>query len=238
MTLDIAVNLLAAVIIFLSGVGFARLRRWWELHRPGQKVWRVGRNESVSIVTADGPDPDPTEYTITVYPAEYAAALEIAHYLGGELGCRIERICTSSEFPEDHAIEGNLVLIGGPVHNPLTALMLERLHVPFHFEGYTLVNENSGERYDAVIENEMIVSDVALIVTAPNPYNPSNRVVLIAGCRTYGCVAGARQLINPLVSITAETASTSSFLVVRSDVLKRYVSKGKVLTTGTLQSQA
>lgn len=234
MTFDLAVNLAAALICFFCGIGYSRFRRWREYQRPGTRVWRIDRGESVSIVTADGPDPDPTEYTITVYPSEYAAAMEIAHYLGGELGCTVERICTSSEFPMDRAIEGNLVLIGGPVHNQLTQRFLDRLSVPFHFEDYTLVDERTGQRFDATIEDGAITSDVALVVLAPNPFNRKNRVALIAGCRTYGCIAGARQLILPSVAKVAENVEESSFLVVRSEVVERYVGGGHLMAAGNL----
>jgi hypothetical protein len=231
---DLVVNLLAAAISFLSGIGYAKFHRWRELRRPGHRVWRLNRGATVSIVTADGPEPDPTEYTITVYPAEYAAATEIAHYLGSELRCNVERICTSGEFPEDHAITGNLVLIGGPVHNRLTRIMLERTEVPFHFEEYTLVDDRSGERFDAEIRGDVIVSDVALVVVTDNPYSPSNRVVMVAGCRTYGCIAGARQLIHPAVLRISRNFQKSSYFVVRSEVLGRYVSEAKVLASGSI----
>jgi hypothetical protein len=231
---DLIVNLLAAGICFLLGIGYAKFHRWRELQRPGHRVWRLHRGAAVSIVTADGPEPDPTEYTITVYPAEYAAATEIAHYLGSELRCDVERICTSNEFPDDHAITGNLVLIGGPVHNRLTRLMLERTKVPFHFEEYTLVNDQSGERFDAEIKDDVIVSDVALVVVTDNPFNSTNRVVMVAGCRTYGCIAGARQLIHPAVLRISRKVENSSYFVVRSEVLGRYVSEAKVLTTGSI----
>jgi hypothetical protein len=228
------VGLIVTAITFLAAVPYARVRRWSELQRPGRRVWRLPRGAAVSIVTAEGPEPDSTEYTITVYPAEYAAATEIAHYLGSELRCDVERICTSSEFPPDHAIRGNLVLIGGPVHSPLTRMMLERTQVPFHFEEYTLVNSQSGERFDAEIKDGVVTSDVALVVVTDNPFNPSNRVVMVAGCRTYGCIAGARQLIYPAVLRISRKVANSSYFVVRSEVLGRYVSEAQVLATGSI----
>jgi hypothetical protein len=48
-------------------------------------------------------------------------------------------------FPLDEALEGNLILIGGPVYNRVHRLILERLDLPYEFRDRVLVRTEDGK---------------------------------------------------------------------------------------------
>ena len=74
--------------------------------------------------------------------------------------------------------------------------------------------------------------DYGLIVITANPYNPSSRLVLLAGCRTFGCLGAARAMIGPYVHEIAPHVrrNVTCCIVVRMDVVDDgYVGRLKVV---------
>ncbi|NJE49847.1 DUF4932 domain-containing protein [Thermococcus sp. 9N3] len=99
----------------------------------------------------------------------------------------------------DEDLRGNLILIGGPVANAITARLNENLPVRFAFNGSWLLrrNPNAVENFTAfrVTENNISVippnSSVPLgvfgvIETIRNPWNSKEYVLIIAGLDRYG----------------------------------------------------
>jgi len=185
-------------------------------------------------VTATAPYRDDEEFTITVYPAEYTAASAVANYLSHSLGCKVNRICNSDELPLDRSLEGNLILIGGPNHNRISRIFLERVPLPFHFEHCDLIDEGTGTRYAPRIENNSIVEDYGLVVLTANPFKPSSRLVMLLGCRTYGCIASAHVLIDERVRTTSNTLKRfdSTTLIVKTDVVGQYATRIEIVFPG------
>lgn len=196
MAVDLAINLTAALIAFT--VGYCT-RRWvyiYKYSRPARRVWQISNDLPVSIVTADGPV-STTEFTSTVYPAEFQMAVEINNFLRKVLKCNVQRICASSDFglsvSDGHA-RGNLVILGGPRHNRLYVQLTPSLQIPYEFNGHELRSRVTNATYSAKVSNGAIIGDVGLVVLSANPINPRARVVILAGCRTFGPSVAARLL--------------------------------------------
>jgi hypothetical protein len=194
MAIDLAINLIAALIAFTVGYF---TRRWiyiYKYSRPAGKVWRIDNTIPVSIVTADGPVSE-SEFASTVYPAEFQTAVEINNFLRRVLKCDVQRICASSHFglnlSDGHA-RGNLVILGGPRHNRLFVHFTQSLQIPYEFDGHELCSGVTNTSYSAKVADGAIVSDVGLVVLSANPINPRARVVILAGCRIFGPSVAAR----------------------------------------------
>jgi hypothetical protein len=195
--------------IFTFAVGWSG--RKWTQHRqevrPAARVWRIDAKIPVHIVTADPPVEDPEELTPIVYPAEYAAATELSLYLTQTLNCNIRHICAGTDFlnKKDDSIYENIVIIGGPNHNPVFKRYLEELEengllLPYSFKGYELIRNSDNHAFSAKIDKSKITYDVGLVMLTANPLNERARVIFLAGCRTVGCHAAARAVsLRPLV---------------------------------------
>jgi hypothetical protein len=75
--------------------------------------------------------------------------------------------------------EGNIICIGGPVHNVFARGLIECLRtndgkrVPYYFKGHTLMSEKTGKEYNSRSVDDKIVSDVCLVIIIRNPYGGS-----------------------------------------------------------------
>jgi hypothetical protein len=219
-TSDLAINLLAALIAFVVGWMSRALYKYSRAVRPAARVWHAGNGGDYSIVVADGPLSE-TQHP-TIHPAEFAAATELSGYLAQTLRISVSRVRASVDFPLDEALEGNLILIGGPLYNRVHRLMLERLELPYEFRDRVLVRISDGRTFAPVSSADGVAAvDYGLVVITANPYNPSSRLILLAGCRTFGCLGAARAIIGPYVGRLAPRGrrNLSCCVVVRMDVV-------------------
>lgn len=234
---EVFVSIGWTLLTFLVG-WFSRkwTRRRREL-RPAARVWKIDPGIPVSLVTADAPMRDQEELTPMVYPAEYAAATALSLHLTRVFGCKIVRICPSSDFPLDRSLEENIVVIGGPNHNNVFRIFDMNLTLPYAFEGYDLVRLPDRHTFSSVVENDEIKYDVGLVVLAPNPFNQRARTVFLAGCRTYGCLAAAQAVSDSSILQSAEVVGNGriNILVVGVNVIGQYISTPKVLDSMSVE---
>lgn len=232
MARDLLVNLVAATIAFCAGVLARSLGKQRRRRRPAARVWQLNSHLPTSIVTGEGPLIDILEYkTPAVWPTAYAAATEISLYLAQTLGVRVDRVCTSNNFPRDKALEGNLIVIGGPVRNSLYRELWDRIDHSYGFVGYDLVRLSDQHRYSATIDEGRVKQDVGLAIMTQNPFNEKARLVILAGCRVYGTLAAARAVVDPLVLETAKIMRHEAgvSLVVRGDVVGEYLASTSIV---------
>jgi hypothetical protein len=169
------------------------VRRQVRTRHPASTIWSVNRALPVHIVTASDDTRADNEFTVLVYPAEYLAAIETRALVCEVLGHRDVTLWTSDDFPTRRLLSENVVSIGGPMHNRVTALLLERLNLPVEFDGYAVVSKGTRSRYEATVDHSShrITRDVGVLVIDRNPFNPSCLAVLLMGSRTFGCPAAS-----------------------------------------------
>jgi hypothetical protein len=135
--------------------------------------------------------------------------------------------------------EENLVLIGGPVHNPLWQLMADRLNAPYEFrrspDHYRIVSVDGGEEYGESAVDDATLVDHAIVLLARNPFAPGSRLVMIAGCALLA-TSGATQLfargeIHALAK--AYDMASPLALVVRVESVGGYVRRPEVVAAAT-----
>jgi hypothetical protein len=240
---EIFVSIGWTVFTFIVGWSGRKWTRHRQDVRPAAKVWKIDPKIPIHIVMADPPNEDSTEFTPIVYPAEYAAATELSLYLARVFQCKIKHIGTSRDF-SDQAIGENVIVIGGPNHNSIYRRLSGELEkrakkrgmpLPYRFNDYALVRTCDGRIFSPEIEDNKIIYDIGLVMLAPNPFNESARVVFLAGCRTYGCLAAARAVESPHILKTAEIVSDKRIeaFVVGASILGQYLSELEILDPTT-----
>ncbi|WP_439382321.1 hypothetical protein [Amycolatopsis lexingtonensis] len=199
---DVSLNLIAAAIggaaVWLATKAGRRLR----LLRA-RRFWKAMGSRKPFIVLG-APDWEPLrtwEKSGMVGKGDILALVEIETQLR-ELGFK-GRIVESRELnPRD--LRSDLVLIGGPDGNSVTATMMGNLGEAISYEfkwdpevGPAVHDRQSGTaaatpRYDAAGDP---VSDFGLIIRAVNPLAPETaEIVILAGCWGYGTAAAAEKL--------------------------------------------
>lgn len=112
----------------------------------------------------------------------------------------IQNIFFSDDLP-GHNYEADLILIGGPKTNAVTARALEELGMSLGvtqkdsqiitdkqiFEGHTSSKSS---------ESNIVQTDYGLIVRAQNPFRKSRRLIILSGSHTYGTVGAARFIVE------------------------------------------
>ena len=97
-------------------------------------------------------------------------------------------------FSED--LNGNLVLIGGPLANPITKAFAETLKLPFSFNSQPThdIMDLKGRTIFSPIEigTNDYSPDYAIVLKTGNPHNEEKKLVIVAGCHRYGTYGGAK----------------------------------------------
>jgi GrpB-like predicted nucleotidyltransferase (UPF0157 family) len=137
-----------------------------------------------------------------------------------EVQAGLARIGLASTLPElvglpsDKELENNLIVIGGPDVNELTRSLLERLPIKLiitrNAAGRNIVRDLvHGQDYEPAVEESGKVRDYGILVRAPNPYDRSKYVLILAGAHGFGSRAAAvvafkeEDALRQLASISA-----------------------------------
>lgn len=203
-------DLLITLIVYFLGLGTKLGLELIKNTRPTKKLWKIKNNADVYIVTANTPIETrvvSNEFAVTGYISEYMAADNITSFL--------ERVYKKIKFEIDMQcyfnyknVTKDVIVIGGPVNNPLTRKIFDKVNLPFKFVDYDLVNIQNQKVYKSEINidvaEQYIEKDYCLIVNMMNPLDndDDSRAIIIAGCRTLGCYAGAKFLTRDYKKIS------------------------------------
>jgi len=226
------------------GAGLASIARWARIEirtrHPASRIWCVNRSLPVHIIVSQDDGADTREFIVKVYAADYLAAVEARVLMTDTLRVRDVELVTSGEFGRGLLLKHNLVCVGGPVNNRITRLILERITIPVHFDGYTAVSDASGERYDAVVDpvTSKIVRDIGVVVLTRNPFAENSYVTLFMGARTFGVAACSRVLTTGSLRKmhTMLGVEYPRWAILDVDVVDDFVARVEVLESSTGRS--
>jgi hypothetical protein len=198
---DVATNLIAAAIGGIVVWAVSRVLKRVRLLRA-RKFWKaMGGRKPLLVLGAPNVEPFSTwEKSGMVGRGDILALVEIESQLRrlGFAGTLVE-----SKEIKSKDLRSDLILIGGPDWNSVTARMLGRLdgEISYAFVrdselGVGVKNEKSGKsvvpQYD---DKGDPTSDFGLIIRAANPLAPETaEIVILAGCWGYGTAAAAEKL--------------------------------------------
>lgn len=137
----------------------------------------------------------------------------------------------------------NLVVVGGPDFNRLTAELMRPRDFPFKYRlrtrKWALVESSTGREFPLeVTATGRVTEDYGLFARFPNPFNRRNAVVMIGGLQTFGVLAAA-QAFGPSTTgranarkVTRRCVGTPRFaVIVPVTVSGSQLSAGQIDTT-------
>jgi len=186
-----------------------QLRALWFFRKP-QKIYvvsgTIANDTPTEVKTAilAGPDADAANVLVATIGLIYPKAL-VSHVY-------------SSALPKEFYKE-NLVIVGGPVNNICSKLVLDQVYDLIHFEGFYLCDSSS--QYSATYdENDNVLVDYGIVLRIENPFDSTKDLFLIAGCDTYG-VLGAATLISLREEVSKQRSSIQKMLRQKNFFLKK-----------------
>jgi hypothetical protein len=192
--------------LFLVALGIVALPilgwlKWKFVTNPKfRKGFQVTRGKGISCILPSVKFPeqdDDPEYIAFTTPFEsvlFFRALPVFAYKLGFARSQVG-LCLS-EMTSESELQNNVLCLGGPIHNKISKIFLDRMIDQVSFERHDLTCAQSGSRYSASIERKTVVKDVALFISAPNPWQPKSRFILLAGCRGFASVGLFDHLCN------------------------------------------
>jgi hypothetical protein len=217
---DLAINLLAGALGALAALAVTKGRAWVRLFRA-RHFWRAMLSEELAVVLGSHSEPATVawERSGLLGLGDVEALISIQQQLA-PLGGRCRVVPVGQLRAERRS---NVVLVGGPDMNPLTAEVFDRLGQRAGF-GFPDWRRHSVQIEDAWTHTEYLpqmddrggmLTDYGLIIRMRNPYlaqddGQRRDVIVLAGCWGFGTAAAAealraRQFLSdPLVRVGAE----------------------------------
>ncbi|MFI6037768.1 hypothetical protein ACIBBD_27030 [Streptomyces sp. NPDC051315] len=208
---DLVINLSSAAIAFAAGWSFDRVRDVWRF-RSVRGFWKQFATRDLKVVTS-------IFIKEEHYIWERSGLVGVGDVLAlNELRQQLYRVGVSHlPLTPSHQLtglerQGNLVLVGGPHSNQVTAEVMRRLPVTFSFGAVETHDANiydalTGEVMRCVMDsNDQLTVDQGLLIRATNPFNRERHVIILAGSFGFGTSAAARLLAgsdllnNPVVA--------------------------------------
>ncbi|MGW3127109.1 hypothetical protein [Streptomyces sp. NPDC001076] len=199
---DIVVNLVAAALAFVFGRFYDRLRALWRF-RSVRAFWKPFVTDDLKVVTSIFIQEEH-------YIWERSGLVGVGDVMAlNELRQQLQRASVESlPLTSSHQLtgmerRGNLILVGGPHSNQVTAEVMQRLPLTFRFGS---VDVHDANIYDAstgevmrcaVDDRDQLLVDQGIVIRAVNPFNPARRVVILAGSFGFGTSAAAQLLALP-----------------------------------------
>lgn len=188
------------------------------LHPFEQLLWPV-EAERVTIISGEiMPDGDSTPYRPFLLESQDSLAIIEASTNLVSVNEKTAVNVTSSSNVQAVELLDSLVVIGGPRSNSITSRLLSELplQVKLVMRGKGRDKEKyfqlpDGSQMGAQHENRQLCHDIATLIVGPNPFNSSQRLLLVASLYSQGnwgaVMSVSRRRSNPVVDHNLELLS-------------------------------
>ncbi len=216
-----------AIVMFAGGLVVTLAKRIYSHHKI-RTVLRFDDDKKLDLncFTANTGQYDENELVTLGYVFEYMAVGELRAFLRStykEVEMKVKMSPENYGSVSKRDLHQDLILIGGPFHNSITAklVMDKSMKLPFYFDkDANLVYEGlhgkkvfSPELSEG--ETKYYENDYALIVNIENPLKKGKRILAFMGCRSIGCYGAAYYIAHFLKDIKKEVGKGDYAIVVR-----------------------
>lgn len=196
---DCMMNILMIPVSFVLGVIATKIINWVNKKRC-ERFWLLKPKEPALVVTANTDSYDENERTALGYVSDYMGAALIIQKVESLFHNHVN-VLMEHKIRLKHKKQNHLIIMGGPVHNPICKELFfngkkSLVQIPFHFDGFVLVDEKEKKRYRSTLDKEKnyFETDYALLINCESPYQAGKRVIAICGCRSIGSYGATKFL--------------------------------------------
>lgn len=197
-TIDDVINnaIVSLIITILASISTIFYQRW--KYRQQNLVLRKLLSDDYSIILPNHALLKTYDFCGMVGIGDSMALLELQRHM--HLDKHIfDRIVYYSGQEKSIDLDKNLIIIGGPGSNLLTATFMKEINTGYSFEHQDDLNVTIFDRVRKTYAHPAssggsLALDVGYIIVADNPYKMSRRVILLFGCFGYGTWAAMQAL--------------------------------------------
>ncbi|MFJ8057097.1 hypothetical protein [Streptomyces sp. NPDC096142] len=229
MSLELVINLVASFLAFLIGWMARTLLSYYRSTRPVARLWQVNRHAPVTAVVGDHGEGR------LLWEADALAAMNVRLSLARELKIHSIKTVRASAFSMAAHAEDNVVVIGGPAMNQVWNIYADRLDIPYEFKKvddlYRIVAREGDESFGGTRGREGgVKQDSGLVIFAWNPFEPGNRLIMMAGCGELATLAAPSTFSPEYARKIAQRFDMSKplALVLSVEDVNDYVAKPKI----------
>jgi hypothetical protein len=196
MIISFLIHLAASITFVILGYISNSIYQWFKLS-SFRTIWKPFlRDKSVTVVLSTRPGPLKRS-TPRVSFNELQAYVNINKTL---TKINISTIPVSSEIALEEIREKNLIILGGPIANKVTANFWPIIskQFPFYFDlEKQIILTGQRDYCPQLNENSILTKDYGIIMRVSNPYNNDKHIVLAMGCHGFS----THGLINMMVKV-------------------------------------
>lgn len=197
---SILTNLVASLIFFLAGLLLGSYSKVIDSFRRRQMrtIWKC--RDRIYIFSSSQRLADNDQ--VILRSGDFHAIIEISNFIRQWFTGTEIVLCDAINTQNfDFVYNNDLVLIGGPHNNYLTAYIFNELEkkneLRAKFDTYSIVSQTLNTRYSLEKSSSgTITTDFAMIYSLPNPFDKKHHITIIAGCKSYGTLACAKTLLR------------------------------------------
>ena len=219
--------------VFLVGFVANHLKRFYFSTRPNRRLWSLAESEKALICVAESSRDETEDYVRSSTGVGQVKALtlimpSISQAYNGSVP---ESVVFATEQMSS-ALEGDLIILGGPKNNRVARVYLERMGKigqPFMMEGNQMFwcgdDSSQSERFLGASNGKEVQKDFGVIMRTVNPFSMDGRssvVVFIAGSHNFGTTAAARYMVENLVKDKSVVGRKNFCVIVSCDVHDGY----------------
>ena len=204
---DFAINQILPGL-FLLTIGAIAPKSWksiktyFSITRHLRKVYRFDDRSRINVIIPTIHDHCFSDKEMIEFTSPLESTYAIKHFYINLLplikDTRLVRVFFSDELPPE-ALEHDLIIIGGPVYNHITAKFFLNVKPAFSFDEYNICSSFSGNSYSAISTSGKIVQDYCAVYVDKNPWNKEKNIILFAGSRGFGSIGATEFLDSNLV---------------------------------------
>lgn len=191
---------LSSITTLLMAIPYVKdLIGYYRRNRIAQVFWDAPTNDYLIIHSAYTDNKYKTKQHYYLKSETVIAIRHIESFLASINKKVTLKRCTD-EFSKEE-LKANIIILGSSRTNSVVKKYFEVLEKLFYFRydktsgEYFIQNHETGVKLISSLTKDDS-ADFALIVKIPNPYQPNNRVLYIAGVHAYGTLAATHYLTN------------------------------------------
>jgi hypothetical protein len=224
---EVGVNLFANMIWVLLGICITLLTKFFFSKRPAKRLWGL-HNPKKLVICAASTSQNTGKYIRYSTGIGQVRALT---YITTSLNIAYKSIDSRKIYlaNEDlrHYIENDIIILGGLKNNKIADLFLAKIKdlniVSQSREGFIHWHKND-KVYKASFDENVVTKDYGIICKISNPFcsNNETKLILFAGCHTYGTLAAAKLFCENLYKKIKVNKNKNVCILVACDVINEY----------------
>jgi len=228
------ITVLNWIIPLCIGYFVSRLWSYVREKRPLLALWRPFLVGQTIVVFSEIPYPDEDLKQVMEVGGLIASKNESIAL--GELSQFLSSIGSSdikfhSSGSKLDLTQTNLILLGGPINNPVSKKVFEKINSPLQFLDHKIIDSEEQITFSPT-EGK---NDFGLVIIGENPYSQSRQMMILAGSYATGTQAAVRAIITPslIIKIVKNYVKKNrkSVFVVKTEIVEGQIQMPTIYTS-------